>query len=102
MRGIFDPLGIIEGIGRDLDRISDLVAAPSNPGHNPNPSPEYVWSDEYTGDRHTYYSPLRPIRPTMLPEGYVAVLTMGQDERIVVTTKPLPERYIKQLSLETR
>lgn len=39
MRGnIFDPLGIIEGIQEDMDRLSDLAESlvpPGNPGHNP-------------------------------------------------------------------
>jgi len=51
MRGnIFDPLGIFEGVERDLDRISDLVTSPSNNpcGCNPgNPSRPYTRGEVY-------------------------------------------------------
>ena len=62
----------------------------------------HVRTDEYTGPRYTYYSPLRPMMALLLPNGFTVVITMGQDERIIVTTEPLPEHFIEQLSLELR
>jgi len=48
MRGnIFDPLGIIEGIGKDLARLSDLATSPSNPGNPGNPSRPYTRGEVY-------------------------------------------------------
>lgn len=61
-----------------------------------------IWSDEYTGPKYTYYSPLRPISATLLPEGYTVVMTVGRDPRTIVTTEPLPNRFIEQWSLEVR
>lgn len=61
-----------------------------------------VWFDEYSGNQYHYYSPLRPFTPTMLPEGYVYVLEVGRDPRVVVTTTPLPDAFITQTSLEVR
>ncbi len=61
-----------------------------------------VWSDEYTGDQYTYYSPLRPITSTLLPPGFVTVIEVGRDPRIIVTTEPLPDTFIAQWSLEPR
>lgn len=63
-----------------------------------------VWSDEYTGPRYTYYSPLRPIPATLLPEGYTVVVgsTSAPDLSVITTTKPLPQRFIDQWSLELR
>ena len=58
------------------------------------------WSDEYTGPRYTYYSPLRPIPAHLLPAGFTTVLTSGQAQDIIVTTKPLPESFVGQASLE--
>ena len=52
-----------------------------------------VWSDEYEGERFTYYSPLRPLSPTLMPEGTVYIVEVGRDPRIVVTTNPLPDDY---------
>ena len=60
-----------------------------------------VWSDEYSGVQYRYYSPLRPFSPTMLPDGYVYVVEVGRDSRIVVTTTPLPIAFMEQASLET-
>ena len=59
-----------------------------------------VWSDEYKGERFTYYSPLRPVSPINLPLGTIYVTEVGRDPRIVVTTAPLPDSFIKQTSLE--
>lgn len=59
-----------------------------------------VWSDEYTGPRYTYYSPLRPISPTLLPDGYTVVISVGSDPRRITTTEALPERFIQNWSLE--
>ena len=63
---------------------------------------EAGWSDEYEGERFTYYSPLRPMSPTNLPEGTVYILEVGRDPRIVVTTAPLSDSFINQTSLEIR
>lgn len=62
----------------------------------------HVFADEYTGPGYHYYSPLRPIVPTLLPEGFTVVIRVGQNPRIVVTTTPLPETFVKQWSLESR
>ena len=61
-----------------------------------------VWADEYQGPRYRYYSPYRPITPTLLPAGYTVVLRLGQDPRVIVTTEPLPEGFIKQWDLERK
>jgi hypothetical protein len=58
-----------------------------------------IWTDEYHGQRYTYHSALRPIGPSMLPAECTVVLTMGQDDRTIVTAQPLPTTYINQLSL---
>ena len=49
MRGnIFDPLGIIEGIGEDMDRLSDLATSNPCSGCNPgNPSRPYTRGEVY-------------------------------------------------------
>ena len=49
---MFDPLGIIEGIQRDVGRISGAVTSPSNPcscnpGNPGNPSRPYTCSEVY-------------------------------------------------------
>ena len=62
----------------------------------------YLWSDEYSGPRFTYYSPLRPMSVSLLPNGFTTVIELDQDERIVVTTEPLPESFVTQASLELR
>ena len=61
-----------------------------------------VWSDEYNGERFTYYSPLRPLTPTLLPKGTVYIMEVGRDPRIIVTTAPLPSNFVEQASLEKR
>jgi len=55
-----------------------------------------VWSDEYEGERFTYYSPLRPVSPVNLPPGTTYIVEVGRDPRIVVTTAPLSESFITQ------
>jgi len=77
MRGnIFDPLGIFEGIGRDLDRISDLVTSPNPCSCNP-------------GNPYTCipYSPALDIRNIeSLPRGTGArylVAVKGQGDELV-------------------
>ncbi len=59
-----------------------------------------VWGDKYEGERFTYYSPLRPLTPTQLPDGMVYIIEVGRDPRVVVTTTALPESFIFQASLE--
>lgn len=59
-----------------------------------------VWSDEYSGPRYAYHSPLRPITATLLPQGYTVVIVLPWDPRTIITTQPLPEHFISQWSLE--
>ena len=59
-----------------------------------------VWEDEYTGEVYEYYSSLRPVSTTLLPNGYTAVIRVGGDPQTIKTTEPLPESFINQLSLE--
>lgn len=51
MRGnIFDPLGIFDGIGKDLDRLSDLATSNPcgcNPGNPGNPIRPYTRGEVY-------------------------------------------------------
>ena len=62
----------------------------------------FEYDDTYTGPRFTYRSPLRPIQPMDLPDGFTAVIRIdpNQDYRTITTTTPLPERFIAQWSLE--
>ncbi len=62
----------------------------------------HIWSDEYNGPAYTYFSPLRPIRATMLPDGFKVVLPVvgPTDEHYITTTEQLPESFCKQASLE--
>lgn len=62
---------------------------------------QHVWSDEYNGPAYHYYSPYRPVRPTVLPEGTVVILIAGSDPKHLWVTAPLPEHYIKQADLES-
>ena len=61
-----------------------------------------VWSDEWEGERFTYYSPLRPVSLVNLPPGTIYIVEVGRDPRIVVTTAPLSESFIAQTSLDRR
>ena len=62
----------------------------------------FEYDDTYTGARFTYRSPLRPITPTNLPDGFTVVgkIDPNQDWRTITTTTPLPSRFIAQWSLE--
>ena len=61
-----------------------------------------VYDDEYTGERFTYYSPLRPIAYSLIPKECEVVIKPSLDSRTVITTNPLPDDFISQWSLEVR
>lgn len=59
-----------------------------------------TFKDQHHGRVYRYYSPYRPMPPSVLPSGTTYLIEPGRDPRVVETAEPLPDDFIRQAELQ--